>query len=142
MLSMPVLRNSLLMAASVVLLSSCSDSVEPDDLVGTYHATELFGEDQGTPRDLLDEGGSFTITLAADGTTTGTLFLPNAGEAGEDINASMAGTWTLDEDNKTVNFIQSADTYVRDAVWQVEGDRLESTLIFDDESFVTTVLER
>ena len=142
MLSRPALRNSLLMAASVLLLSSCSDTLEPNDLVGTYHATELFGEDQGTPRDLLDEGGSFTITLAADGTTTGTLFLPNAGEGGTDINASMAGTWTLDEEDKIVTFTQSADTYVRDAEWRVEGDRLESTLILDEESFVTTVLEK
>lgn len=142
MLPMTAVRRALMTAASVLLLVACSDTVEPSDLLGTYHATELFGEDQGVPFDLLDEGGSLTITLAADGTTTGALFLPGVGEGGSDINASMTGTWTLDQDNGIVTFDQAADTYVRDAEWTVEGDRLESTLSLADDDFVTTVLER
>ncbi len=126
----------------LLLLPSCSDTVEPGDLVGTYHAVELSGEDEGVPFDFLDEGGSLSITLAANGTTTGTLFLPGAGEAGEDINASMAGTWAYDEDTNALTFDQAADTYVRDATWTVDGDRIEGSFESDDENFVTTVLEK
>lgn len=142
MTATPLLRQSLLTAALALLLAACSDTVEPNDLVGTYHATELHGEEEGIPRDLLAEGGSLTITLAANGTTTGTLLQPGGGEQGEDLNISMAGTWTYDDETGVIAFDQAADSYVPDATWTVEGDTIEGIYESDDDNFVITVLER
>lgn len=133
---------SLLAAGSVLLLAACADTVEPNELFGTYHAIELSGEQAGVAVDFLEDGGSLTLTLHPNGVLAGTLFLPGAGETGEDINAIMDGNWTIDTGTEVVSFIQAADTYVREAEWTVDGDRLESTFEFDDENFITTVLER
>jgi len=62
------------------------------------------------------------MSLAANGTTTGHLFLPGADTGGADFNADMAGTWMLSGD--TIQFDQTADSFVRDMPFLAGENRL------------------
>lgn len=124
------------------ILGGCGESTSPEDLPGTYSAVEFSARDNGADMDLLAGGATLTISLSANGTTSGTLYVPGGGEIGEDLNASMTGTWMYDENTGIVVFDQNADTFVRDAMWSLEGDRLETTFNYDDGDFVAAVLER
>ena len=110
-----------LFVGSLPVAAGCSDAVSPESLAGTYAATEftLSGEVSG---DVLAAGGSLSITLNADGTTSGSVFVPAALNDGQDFNASLVGTFTLTDGS--VTFTQDADTFVRDITWQVDGIRL------------------
>ncbi len=71
--------------------------------------------------DVLSLGGSLTITLSANGTTTGQLAIP-ASVPGGPLTASMAGTYTFSND--TVRFDQGADTFVRDLPFALQDTNL------------------
>ncbi len=66
--------------------------------------------------------------LAADGTTTGRLFVPGGAEGGGDLDADLTGTWTLD--GSTVTFSQTADTFIRDATFTASRNRLTGEGVF------------
>ena len=127
-----------LLVGSIPLVAGCSDALSPETLAGTYVATTftLSGDVAG---DVLAEGGGLTITLNADGTTAGSLFVPASLSGGEDFNASMAGTFTLADE--TVTFTQEADTFVRDVTWTVDGSQLRGSGTFSEVT-MTVVLSR
>ena len=84
------------------------------DVAGQYHATTFTTRpesSQGTT-DLLAQGATLTMALDTAGAATGRLFVPHGDENGNDLDASMAGTWALSQDS--VAFGQDADTFVRD----------------------------
>lgn len=132
-----------LLAASISLAVACGDSFEPttENVAGAYEATVFRGDDEGVDRDLLDEGGSLSITLAANGTTSGRLFVPGGDEDGSDLDMSLVGTWTLDEERSEVTFDQSADTFLRGMTFAASEDRLEGEESFVDGS-IEVVLEK
>jgi len=79
--------------------SSAVGSDDPDPVLpglvpaGTYVATMF----QATPDGLrtinvLTAGGSLTVTVNADNSVNGTLYVP-ASVAGQDLTASMTGSW-------------------------------------------------
>lgn len=125
-------------------LGACGDSpsgsdsqkIRREQVAGNYRFSKEFGTTEfkttqgGTVTDQLARGASLTISLATDGTTTGRLIVPGGNEDGGDLNADMAGTWTLDDD--TVNFDQNADTFVRDLPFKVRENRLEGDRAFND----------
>jgi hypothetical protein len=123
-----------LIVTSIPLAAACSDALSPESLAGTYVATTftLSGEIVG---DVLAEGGSLSITLNADGTTTGLLSVPASLLDGEDFSASMGGTFTIGE--QTLTFTQEADTFVRDLTWIVDGSELRASGTF---SGVTVII--
>ena len=125
-------------ATSIPLAVACSDALSPESLAGTYVATRftLSGEIVG---DVLAEGGSLTITLNADGTTTGLLSVPGSLLDGEDFSASMGGTFTIGD--QTLTFSQEEDTFVRDVTWIVDGSELRASGTFSGVS-VIVVLNR
>lgn len=132
-------RYTLLLLSTLLLGTACGDGTEitaPVTPVGTYDATTftISGPVQG---DILASGGSMTITLMADGTTTGSLFIPGSLAGGTDLNADMAGTWSLA--GSTVTFQQTADTFVRDANFSFMGRTLQATETFGTQT-VTLVL--
>lgn len=88
------------------------------DIVGVYAATTLTTTTSGVATDQLAAGASLTITINSDGTTTGRLVAPDAG-----FDESMAGTWTLS--GNTVEFTQSADSFVRNMAFTASRNRLE-----------------
>ncbi|KPK00962.1 MAG: hypothetical protein AMS20_14525 [Gemmatimonas sp. SG8_28] len=59
--------------------ANCGDSIEPESLVGTWDATELRFTNLANASettDIVDMGGSFTITLSANGAYQATITAP------------------------------------------------------------------
>ncbi|HLB54570.1 MAG TPA: hypothetical protein VJK71_05640 [Gemmatimonadales bacterium] len=111
-------------AALVVALVGCAglDTVTGTTLyVGTYTATAFGITPAGQSAiDVLAAGGSLSITITKNGSTTGLLNLPSSVTGGAPVMASMAGTAEIT--GLTVQFQQTADTFVRDLVWsRIEG---------------------
>lgn len=136
----------------VLALGACADDplgpedVAPEDLVGTFDATTFTLTEGGRSLNLLAVGADVEITLAADGTTTGRLFVPQGDEDGSDLDASLAGTYTFDEETREVVFDQAADTFVRDlsltAVRTSRGITLEGGVDFEDGSIEIVLTRR
>jgi hypothetical protein len=103
--------------AFAVVLLGCGDddSFSPtvEKVSGSYSAATFSVTTVAGTIDLLALGSHVEAVLAPDGTTTGQLFVPNGGEDGEDFEADLTGTWTLN--GNTVTFDQSGDTFIRDA---------------------------
>jgi hypothetical protein len=128
---------------------ACSDKKEPlapiDPVVdASFRAEDQYGvlkatTSHGETTDWLAEGAKFTIDLAGDGSTTGHLFIPGIEEDGSDLDADLAGTWTLKGD--TVRFTHEADTFVRDMPFLVKEGKLEGDHTFDG-TRIQIVLER
>jgi hypothetical protein len=110
----------------VLALSGCGDdsSFSPtvESVAGAYSAT-IFTLDVGAGTvNQLVLGADVAMTLTSDGTTTGHLFVPGAGEGGRDLDADLTGTWTLNRGG--VTFDQTADTFIRDVRFTADRDRL------------------
>lgn len=140
----------LLLALATMACGSDKDTMGPDPLTmqmvaGTYLAGDNFGAitftttEDGETTDWLSEGATLEIELAANGTTTGHLFVPGADEDGRDLDADLAGSWTLKGD--TVRFSQQADTFVRDMPFLVIDNELKGDATFS-EARVQVVLVR
>ena len=98
---------------------------QPASIAGTYTATVFRVTPTGQPTiDVLAQGGSLSITIAADNTASGTLSIP-ASVAGTPFTASMTGT--VVQTGSTVRFEQTADTFVRDLTFTVVGNTLQAT---------------
>ena len=93
-----------------------------DAVVGAYHATAFSVTEQGSTRDLLQEGGAIVLTLAADNTTSGEAVIPPASGSGEPTVQDLTGTWSLS--GSTVSLSLTADTFLRDVSLTVGPDRL------------------
>lgn len=99
---------------------------EPVIPTGSYAATTFRVTPAGQAQiDVLAAGGSLLLNLGATRTTTGTLTLPASVTGGAPLSASMAGTFT--QSGNTIDFVQTADTFVRDLVWTVNGKTLSAT---------------
>jgi hypothetical protein len=92
------------LAMMAMVAVGCSETIDPaditlQDLVGTWNATkvEYTPDGGGAAFDLIDNGGSATLTLSASGTLTGTFTF--AGQSDEiDGTVSLAnGRLTLTE---------------------------------------------
>jgi hypothetical protein len=136
----PVARR-FLAACTVASLLACSDATSPVGITGSYVATTfLFGPTGQTPTDVLTVGGSMSIQIAADSTTSGNLTVPGSVTGGATLVANMAGTVTQTGD--TLRFTQSANSFVRSDFWLKTG---ENTLRFDrtlDGTTLVVVLTR
>ena len=132
--------NKTIVAVGLSLAVGCSNPVTPESLAGTYAAT-TFSLSGDVTEDVLAAGGSLTITFDAGGTTSGSLFVPATSSAGGgvDFTADMAGTFSLENDSITLT--QVADSFVRDLVWTVNGDRINGTGTFSGVT-ITVVLSR
>jgi hypothetical protein len=122
--------------ALAALFAGCGDddpfSPTVDNVSGSYSAeTFTLTTDAGTV-DLLALGAEVTVELAADGTTTGQLFVPGVGVNEEDFEADLAGTWTLTD--STVTFSQDADTFIRDVEFTASENRLTGEETFGEET--------
>ncbi|HJS43743.1 MAG TPA: hypothetical protein VJ755_09745 [Gemmatimonadales bacterium] len=115
-------------AALVVSIVACSDSFSPtvENVAGDYSLARLTTvTDTGGTDEWVPAGAVITISLDTNGTTTGHLFIPHGGEQGADLDADMAGTWTLT--NGIVEFDQpNADTFVRDWAFTAVKNRLSA----------------
>jgi hypothetical protein len=110
-----------------------------DDVAGSYTATTFTATSGASEIDLLALGASVTATLEADGTTTGQLQIPGAGQNGETLQEDLAGTWTLN--GTTVTFSPSASTLISDVDFAVGSNTLTGEGTFEG-SLLLLVLTR
>ena len=100
---------------------------------GAAFGTLVFSTTQnGVAVDRVAQGAEITLQLASDGTTSGSMVIPNvelddSGELGTFV-ANLAGTWRLD--GNTVSLSHDADTFLRDMPLTVKADRLEGNRVF------------
>jgi hypothetical protein len=73
------------------------------------------------------------VTLAADGSTIGRLFVRGGAENEGDVDADLTGTWTLT--GSTVTFEQTADTFIRDVEFTAGKNSLTG-----EETFIGTTV--
>jgi hypothetical protein len=112
---------------------ACSDSpfeATIENVAGAYSATRLTTTESGVTTNQLTHGATLDLTLAADGSTTGRLFIPGGAEGGGDFDEDLTGTWTLT--GKSVTFDHAADTFVRDMPFTAGLDRLSGEATFGD----------
>jgi hypothetical protein len=130
---------------------ACSDANGPEgltkeELSGSYVATvpvsggAAFGTlvltttQNGVSVDYAAQGAEIRLALAIDGTTSGSLHIPNVQlDDSEDpvtFDANLAGTWSLV--GNTVTLSHGADTFLRDMPLTVKGNRLEGDRTFGD----------
>ena len=112
-------RSTVLICLPAFLLA-CGDSTSPGRTeVGDYTAITFLTRTPptGSYRDELQAGGSLTLSLSSNGTTSGHLHVAANG-ATPAVDADMAGTWSLNGD--VVTFTQAADTFVRNMPFTVQ----------------------
>lgn len=125
------MKQPLNVLAAVALVTACSDSFKPntDNVLGDYTASVFTTTDTAGTVDWLQRGGSLTISLGPNGTTTGHLFVPGAAEGGADLDEILLGDWTLS--GNTITFSMPAvDTFVRDMTWSVSKNQLSGDHTF------------
>lgn len=129
---MPRLVARVVLTCLLATVAGCGDdafSPTAESVAGSYSASEFTAtSDELGTFDLLAVGAEVTVTLAADGTTTGRLFVPGGAEDNSDLDADLTGTWTLD--GSTVTFSQTADTFIRDAPFTASRNRLTGEGVF------------
>ena len=122
-------RLSILLA---LVLLACGDgtpfSPSVDTVSGSYHATVLTADQLSGSTNYLLQGGSLTLTLASDGTTSGRLFVPG-GDGGADADVDLAGSWALT--GGTVTFTQNGDTFLRNLPFTATRNRLSADSTFN-----------
>ncbi len=122
---LPALRRIPIALAVASVLAACGSDTptETNTLAGSYRATTFRVTPLGQSAiDVLAQGGALTITVAADNATSGSLNVPAIATGGTALTASMAGTAV--RTGNTVQFQQTADTFVRDVNWTVSGNAL------------------
>jgi hypothetical protein len=123
---------------ALALAASCENhvSIVGDVLAGNYVATSFVMTQTGQASfDVLAKGGSLTINVAADSSTTGTMVLP-AGVPGNSQGgtASMKGKITRRQDG-TYQFDLVESSFISALVWQQFTDALVSTSFVSNTQF-------
>ena len=120
-----VRRISTLAATGALLLgAACShDDDAPTapttaTIAGMYKATRFVVTSPLGTEDVLQQGGSVTATLVADGTLTGHVTVPS-----QSVDEDFAGRWKLQNDQVEIEDVPS-DTFVEDISFTVAGKTL------------------
>ena len=121
-----VLRRLVVLGLTFAAGACGDDTFDPtnENVAGAYAAETFTITTTEGVEDLLALGAEVTITLAADGTTTGRLFVPDGEEEGGDLERDLTGTWTLADG--IVTFDHESDTFIRDVQFTASEDRLTS----------------
>jgi hypothetical protein len=110
----------------VLAVGSCGgeDTFSPtvQSVTGSYTASSLTLVSSVGTTDLLALGSTVAITLAADGTTSGRLFVPGGNDDGSDLDVDLAGTWALS--GSTVTFNQTGNSFIREVEFSAGPDQL------------------
>jgi hypothetical protein len=141
MRSSPTNALRLLAASLIAVASACGSSTDSNPIAGSYTATTFLVTPTGqSAMNILTQGGSLTIAIANDNSTTGTLFIPASANAGTAFTASMAGTAV--QTGSTVHFTQSADSFVRNLTFSVGDGVLQVTNQTAGSATFTIVMSR
>lgn len=85
-------------------------------VVGSYRLSRYHGEIDDVPFDYRPDGAAGTLTLHADGTATGTLYLPDPARPDTLRRFSLDGGYTLHDG--LVRLFHDADTALRDMTFR------------------------
>lgn len=107
-------------------LVACDDPTEPvdiarEDILKTYDAFLLTTTTNGFTINHLAAGATLNLTLRADGSTAGRVFIPDVDEGGGDFEASLDGQFRFDEETDEVTLQHAADTFLRDMILTATG---------------------
>jgi hypothetical protein len=141
--SLSRLRRLALVSSFALAGAACGSSepiVLPNiDITGNYVATYFRVTPTGKPFiDVLARGGSLTIQIAASKATTGTLIIPQD-VFGSAQNVSMLGT--VVQNGHSVQFVQSADRFVRTLGWRAGGGTIAAD-VNDGSARIEVILTR
>lgn len=137
---------------SVMLIGACGDpggvAEAPAALVsGEYRAQGALGAfrlittgPDGEETDWLARGGSVELRLAADGGTSGRLFVPGGDEDGGNLDSDLAGTFSVLDG--VVTFDHESDTFIRDMPFAWTDGRLRGDRVFDETRVILELVRR
>ena len=103
----------------------CSNPLTVESLEGTYTATRFMLVEVGN---AMDVGGTFTMTIGADGTASGHLFVPAQPGGAQDLNVDLDGRFSVV--NGSLMFSQDPNTpsgYFGTLTWSFDGGRIRGT---------------
>jgi hypothetical protein len=131
---------ALLLIGLPAIVLACGGSDEPSatPIAGAYVATFFQTTGSSGQRDEIAAGSTLTITLAANGTTTGHLHVAASG-SNSVLDADMAGTWTATE-NHIITFTQAADTFVRNMEYTWSTDIQGMSTLAAEKAFSGTLV--
>ena len=120
-----------LACAFALTIAACGDNgpnvPNQQSVAGTYVATTLLTTSGGVTTNQLAAGSTITLTLNADGTTSGRIFVPAS--TAPQVDQSLAGTWTFF--NATdIDLASNTDTFLRDMLFTVAGNTLTGDQTF------------
>jgi hypothetical protein len=116
-----------------------SDSIlETNMAVGNYSAIVFTTSGASGQTNQLALGGTLTLNLAANGTTSGHLHTAASG-SDPAFDADMAGTWALNGEVVTIS--QSADTFVRDMPFTLSLDPANGWILTGNQTFSGTNIQ-
>ena len=112
-----------LVGSLLLSVLSCGSTSEPEsireaDLVGSYAVTAFTATTGADTVDLLAGGNDISLTLNADGTTSGTFFVAE----GSGLSLDLTGVWAFDPNPPEVRLDHDADTFLRDMTFAAERD--------------------
>jgi hypothetical protein len=120
------MQHSFIARSLVLLLGTtlaCSDYTAPSEQpspVGAYSATQFTTTVNGVTTDQLAEGVTITLTLAADGTTSGSLTVP----AASSVPLDLTGTWTRSAG--VITFHHATQTFLDVLPFTLAGSQLHA----------------
>ena len=136
------LRNAraLLLIGLPAIVMACGGSDEPSatPIAGTYAATFFQTTGSSGQRNEIAAGSTLTISLAANGTTTGHLHVAASG-ANPVFDSDLAGTWSAT--GNVVDFVQVADNFVDDILFTWGSDIQGISTLAGDQVFSGTRIQ-
>lgn len=124
----------LALALAMPLLTSCKD----DGIVGTYSATTFTYAPAGSaPKDVLAAGGSISLIIARNLSTSGSIQIPASVTGSSAFSASLLGTAAQNGNTVTLNLV--ADTFMRDLPLTFDGSSLSGTSTISGTTIVVTL---
>jgi hypothetical protein len=136
------LRNTraLLLVGLPALVLGCGGSDEPAStpIAGNYAATYFLTTGASGQRNEIAAGSTLTISLAANGTTTGHLHVAASG-ANPVFDSDLAGTWSAT--GNVVDFVQVADNFVDDILFTWGSDIQGISTLAGDQVFSGTRIQ-
>lgn len=120
------MQRSLIAPSLLLLLGTtlaCSDYTAPSEQpspVGAYSATQFTTTANGVTTDQLAEGVTISLTLAAEGTTSGSLNVP----AASSVPLDLSGTWT--RRSGVITFHHATQTFLDVLPFTLVGNQLHA----------------
>lgn len=119
------LRTVLLVGVFTVL-GGCEDPLTPTEkVIGDYVATTLVDTQGSSTIDLLAQSAEIEVTLQADGTTSGRLFVPGGAADGGDLDVDLTGSWLVVNGTRVL-FNHPGSSFLRNRLFDIGDGQLRS----------------